>query len=438
MTLIFAALAFLSVSCEENEDKGTAWDNPNFIRMTAETEPVSVPDQDNMRISWTDGDAIAVVDNKGRAAELATNMPSSNIFYSYSWYEGAAPRYMVSPWAEYVTCTPEGLAGVTIPPVQKVSRPSVFDNFVGVGKITGNKTSYETYPVYNVTGFITVSLNNPDAESVRLEATAGETMAARVDVDINKLENSQADYLTVVGEKQTAVTLLPAEDEGVLAKGRYYIALLPGTYTEGFTATVTYKSGKQVTNALMPDGVTVVRSELAAYGEEPVDDPLPDEIELTLDFSSGWPFEEPAVATDNQSSDGDTYTYKYEYEVTGGREMLEYPFVLIGRPAYEHKDGALAAGANAFSRISIPGIQGRCLKSVSVEVIDEAEKKFEFKNSSRQTIDVGKLAASNDAPMVLSFPTANGVDTEKGATYHLSFSSGDTHISKITIRYARK
>ena len=435
---VLAGLAFLSLSCEENEDKGTVWDDPNFIRMTAETEPVSVPGQENMRVSWTDGDAFAVFDDKGRSVELATNLASSNIFYSYSWHEGGAPRYMVSPWSDDVTCTADGLVGVTIPSLQKVSRPSVFDNFVGVGRVTGNKTSYETYPVYNVTGFMAVSLNSPDAVSIRLESAAGETMAARVNVDISRLEAQEADWLTIAGGEQTSVTLCPTDGKDVLDRGRYYMALLPGTYTKGFIATVTYKSGGQVTNVLMPDGVTVSRSGLSAYGEEPVDDALPGEIELTLDFSTRWPFAESVVAVGSQSSEGDTYTYEYEYEAAGVLETLGCDFLLIGRSAYEHKDGCLYPGSSAFGRISIPGIQGRYLKSVNVDVTDEDEKKFEFKNSSRLTIDVGKLSASKDLPMLLSFPTANGVDTEKGATYHLSFASGDTHVRKITIRYARK
>ena len=92
---ILPVAALILASCEEDINKGTVWDDPNFIRITATVESVSNQGT-AMEATWTLSDSLLVFDQNGKGVKVGTNDPSTNIFFSYEW-TGSAPGYAVYP-----------------------------------------------------------------------------------------------------------------------------------------------------------------------------------------------------------------------------------------------------------------------------------------------------------------------------------------------------
>ena len=434
-------LSLLAVSCE-NVDKGTVWDNPNFMRLTAYTEKIAVSPEDSLSLSWVKGHSMSVFTENSKKATLSTNSTTTSVFFTYDWYEGARPSYAVFPASDDVTCTSDGVIALTVPSEQKVSGSGKVENFVAVGQIVGNRTSYRMNPIRNVTGHIALSLSS-EVKSVTIESVAGEPVAGRVNVNCGALLSDEADYLTV-SQAKNSVTLVPAEAEDVTLKtGTHYVALLPGVYEKGFKVTVSPDGVSSFEKVYMSEGVTVRRSALSSFGEEPADDNLPDEIRIDLDFSKEWPFVEEITSTDEQKTlnyAGKTYTYQYEYLVQGVECQRDFSFFL--RPnncLYAYNGEALASGAKFF-RMTLPEITGRYIKAVKVDVLNDADhsKMIRLRKNGTEDDLVTNYRASYNSPAVLSFPLADGIAPEISQDYNLYCDTENAFIRSISLIYSRE
>ena len=433
-------LSLLAVSCE-NVDKGTVWDNPNFMRLTAYTEKIAVSPEDSLSVSWVKGHSMNVFTGNSKKATLSTNSTTTNVFFTYDWYEDARPSYAVFPASDDVTCTADGVIALTVPSEQKVAGSGKVENFVAVGQIVGNRTSYQMNPIRNVTGHIAISLSY-EVKSITIESVAGEPVAGRVSVNCGALLSDESDYLTV-SQGQESVTLVSAEEDGVLTKGTHYVAVLPGVYEKGFKVTVSFDGVKSFEKEYLSDGVTVRRSALSSFGEEPADDNLPDEIRIDLDFSKEWPFVEEITSTDEQKTlnyAGKTYTYQYEYLVQGNDYQRDFSFFLKpNNSVYSYNDEALASGAKFF-RITLPEISRRYIKAVKVDVLNDADhgKQIRLRKNGTEDDLVTKYMTSYNSPAVLSFPLADGTAPEISRAYILYLDTDNAFIRNISLIYARE
>ena len=79
---IFSALVLFAASCEENINKGTVWDDPHFIRVTA-TREAMVERSEQKGFQWMLEDTISLFDQEYREVPIRNNEEGSRIFFSY-------------------------------------------------------------------------------------------------------------------------------------------------------------------------------------------------------------------------------------------------------------------------------------------------------------------------------------------------------------------
>ena len=178
--------------------------------------------------------------------------------------------------------------------------------------------------------------------------------------------------------------------------------------------------------------------------EEPVVDELPATVELNVDFTQGWPFTTGIKAESEQTTDlGDTYKFAYSYMYEGVEHVKEFSFGFKGATtnggynAYSYMTDDYRPGA-AGSRMMIPAVENRWLKSVTMEVQNTSEKTFSLKTRTFEDLAACPVSAVSGTPATLSFPiTVDGktVNTTKGSGYYLYFSNANAQVSAIRLVY---
>lgn len=174
---------------------------------------------------------------------------------------------------------------------------------------------------------------------------------------------------------------------------------------------------------------------------------LPEKMVVKLDFTQGWPFEEPARGEDEQNRRGETYvgdTYTFAYEDASaygeGEFQLELPFFFRGNGepyVYVRKRCFFPGSKNC--RMTIPAVEGMRLESVTMETRNGASfpKGFKIKREDFSDIAECQTPSYKGAPAVVGFPTPDGADTEPGERYFMSFTDAGTQITTITIVYMK-
>lgn len=169
---------------------------------------------------------------------------------------------------------------------------------------------------------------------------------------------------------------------------------------------------------------------------------LPEEFEVKLNFSKGWPFKEGIIAKASQTNTGgglgDEYTYEYQYQSEGKTYSTDLKFNIYGNGGnYEFISPNILKTASKNARILLPAISGRHLKSVKVEVTNGAAypKAFNIMAMGWNVL-VNGPGAHSGAPGVVTFPY-DYVRTEKNTPYFLQFAAASTSVSAITLTYSK-
>ena len=186
------------------------------------------------------------------------------------------------------------------------------------------------------------------------------------------------------------------------------------------------------------DGSLVVPRSGIVSAVKAMDETLPDEFEVKIDFTGAWPLKEPilAVAKQVQSGSGDKYTYEYTYTNGGSEFSMDLPLYIFGNKGngYTHTSGSLRM-MSKNSRLLIPAIYGRYIKSLKMEVVNTGAKGFEVVKLDWNTLVAGPKDVVVSKPGVLTFPVGDIV-TEKNTGYYMRFVNGSTFISAVTITYS--
>lgn len=221
---------------------------------------------------------------------------------------------------------------------------------------------------------------------------------------------------------------------------QYFAAVYPFEST-GLEVTFNMKDGNDV--ILENDTpVALARNEGLSLYTLSTTAKLPEEFEVKLNFSKGWPFKEGIVAKGNQvntgGGSGDEYTYEYEYENRGKTYTIDLKFYIYGNGGnYEFIAPNILKTAAKNARIMLPAINGRYLKSVKLEVTNGAAypKPFNILEMGWRTL-VNGPGVHSAAPGTVTFPY-DYVRTEKNTSYFLQFGAASTSISAITLTYAK-
>jgi len=140
--------------------------------------------------------------------------------------EATAYYWAVYPYNENNKCDGESVT-LTVPSNQTAVEGAFANNFFPA--VAKSKDS--TLSFYNVCGGIVFTVSKPGIQSVTFEGNANEDIAGAVKVTFQENYPKIAEVLD--GEKKVVLT---APDGGAFTPGkRYFIAVLPGTLTKGYT-----------------------------------------------------------------------------------------------------------------------------------------------------------------------------------------------------------
>lgn len=180
---------------------------------------------------------------------------------------------------------------------------------------------------------------------------------------------------------------------------------------------------------------------LAAYP------PLPEEITLSLDFTKGWPFNEPCVAKESQKKSGESYSYKYTYDSADGNVVdVNLPFTIFKVTAddysdtiyydYSEEEGLLSPNLSGNYSIGFkfPGIKDRYLKHVKVEQ-DCTHPASPGRISATSGISGASLA--NEFTFPIMKDGAVYLDSSKGHAYYYHQRRGELVLKKLTLTYTK-
>ena len=254
---LFAALvvAMGAVSCVQDINDGTPVNNDGAKTFeatfdAAASKAVLKPGVDESKVEWEAGDQVSVLAGEGNylytAASAgasttlnteATDVPSEGTFYAVYPYDNAA-------------ALADGKISTTLPAEQTAVLGS-FSTHLAVAQTTGSTLAFK-----NVCGLVKVTVSDAEVTKVEFKGNTNEIVAGGVSVTVT---DTPAWTATETGSQ--VVTLVPAGEAATLAKGVYYLAVLPQTFEGGITVTA-YKGDEAWDVRKVETRVTVERSDI--------------------------------------------------------------------------------------------------------------------------------------------------------------------------------
>lgn len=445
---LISTLLLLAVSCE-NKGEGTVWDNPNYVRVSV-TQEALANDGKDVIVQWFEADSIKMFDTQKRGAVIKTNnytdgKGAPEVFFSSDWTAGD-PFYAVRPATKNTVCTEDGIEGLEIPASQNVTMKNDPGVVPAVGPVTGNRTAYRA-ALKNTAGSVIFAMTDSTIASVKIESIGGEPVAGMFDVNFAALENNEVGFWTMHegSQSSTSVVLTPAEGSKVITvnntfqNGSFYANVLPQTYSQGLKLTASFLDGKTTEQVLTgADGsLTVPRSGVVSAAKA-MDETLPDEFEIKLNFVGNWPFNEPVYPSTSQaqSGAGDKYTYTYAYKNGESDYTADFNFYFYGNKTAYVLEAAQLVNNAPNSRFMTPAVYGRYLKSVKVTVGNGSQfpKTINIVGLNWANL-VKDVKVHKDQPAEIIFPYGD-VRTDKNTSYYIQFVNKTTQIKTLTLVYS--
>ena len=447
---LLSVLLLAAVSCE-NEGENTVWDDPHFIRVSVTQEAV-VKEGKEVALQWFTADSIRVFDTDKNSAVLVTNNYTDGkgvpeVFFTKGWTAGT-PFYAVRPVTEKTVCTAEGVEGLEISASQEVSLINAPGVLPSVGEVTGNRTAYKA-SLKNTSGSVIFAMVDSTVASVKIESLGGEPVAGLYDVDFSMLANGEDGFWSLHegAQSSTSVVVTPADGSAAITSGNtfqagtFYADVLPQTYSKGLKFTATFLDGKTTEQILVgEDGTLIVPRSGTVSAVKAMDETLPDEFEISLNFVGNWPFNEDIypAASQAQSGKGDKYTYTYAYKNGESDFTADFNFYFYGNKVTYVLEAAQLVNKANNSRFMTPAVYGRYLKSVKVTVGNGSAYPKTINIVGMDWANLVKdVKAHKDQPAEIVFPYGD-VRTDKNTSYYIQFANATTQIKTLTLVYSTK
>ena len=228
--VLFCMIAMLVANACVKESGESVPDMQNSENITFSTTCMHTKTvlKDNTKIYWCDGDRIAV---KGEISPFRCVLaePSQQADFNGD-VETADEYYAVYPFEALVSWDGT-IASMNLPSVQEAAKGSFADGL----HITAAKTTSQekSFTFENLLGYVrfTIGPSSGSIKSVEVKAVGGEPLAGSFSVDCA----AEVPEVTVA----KGVSIVTLSSETALEEGDYYIALLPGVYSQGLQFTFT-------------------------------------------------------------------------------------------------------------------------------------------------------------------------------------------------------
>ncbi|MGN1045965.1 MAG: hypothetical protein ACI4QG_02605, partial [Candidatus Cryptobacteroides sp.] len=279
-----------------------------------------------------------------------------------------------------------------------------------------------------------------DITKIEVRGNNDEDLGGWIKVDYAKIGTEEQFYEVTGGVKTITVTAADKIDNKtetggyIPAEKDFFISILPGTYSNGFTITMTDKDGK-VARRVIDSSIKLNRAKARVFSKAINQDLEFKTVEmpaqLSFAFGTKWPFAESIVAKDSQSAEGDTYTYNYSDAESGWSGT--FPFTICKGDSYSQTQQSLEfSGTNSW--IKLPAIEGRVLKSVTAKVRNSSNKQFNV--SATAGGDAMKSGSvKSGGTLTLSWSDSDKTKPQAGVSYYLNLPTSSTYCTEITIIY---
>lgn len=264
-----AALAILLSSCEA-EIRNTEPETVTAPEIIAEHESqsavksfISVDEEGEGTIYWTPADQINIfygtisTQYTSQNTENATTAVFRTTDVIGSTESASTNIWGLYPYDEEATCS--GTAVTTTLPAGQFGIPETFDDdlFITLGHSATTSLKF-----FNVCGGIKFSLSRDDITSISFKGNNNEDLAGDISLTF---ENNLPTATIVNGLKE--ITLTPKTGTTFAKNANYYLILLPGTLSGGFTMTFTSSDGAIGTFNYTTKAITIKRSVFSKKAE---------------------------------------------------------------------------------------------------------------------------------------------------------------------------
>ena len=245
--MALAAIAALSVSCDKEQTAGDG--QPSKVEMTFTSRAAGQSQvasgtktalQDGEKVVWTDGDAIGIFGNSGKAEQFALESIDESDASVATFKGSALPAetyYAVYPYDADAELSGDAISA-ELPAVQTAAGDGTFAAGVNLSAAVAENGNLQ---FENLCGLVTLTLSSvPEGyslESVTLEGRNGEKISGEVSVSVPDLK-------AAAGENAgTSVTLAAAEGSYLSAEA-YVFTVIPATFSNGIRVTFDYPDGQ--------------------------------------------------------------------------------------------------------------------------------------------------------------------------------------------------
>lgn len=245
------AVAAALAACKKEEGQET----PSGEQTS--TEPVSLQITATNPFGWAKADKVSILDGKKNNMFRSQGAGQSAVLAGDAI--PAKPLYGFAPYDETATLNGAAVAA-SVPSSQVLTAGKTAGVVAGISEDGKNMTFSA------VTGFLKITLA-ADAENITAISVAsnnGEAVAGPVEVTFAGTEAK------VAAKSETATVAVTAFEEVFKAGADYYVAVLPGTYSNGFTVYYTFRGA--VNEIAVEKAVTVKAGETVDLAK--IDRPL--------------------------------------------------------------------------------------------------------------------------------------------------------------------
>lgn len=232
---VFIILAAALAACtqEQTEQQPVSPFMPNQFGAVVSANTKVTIDED-WSLSWEAGDAVNVNDGTLTTEFRAASAGKSTVLEADGFEVDRSGRYYAVWPAAPDNVFDNGKVTLSVPSAQ-VAVPGEYPGCAAVSATSGET---QNFVFMNVCSLVSFEITEPDVVTVILFGGNDEYISGEVNVDC-----SDASFSVISGSKTVR---LYNTDGNAIPQGRYYIAILPGSYPEGMSLSVYKSDGTRV------------------------------------------------------------------------------------------------------------------------------------------------------------------------------------------------
>lgn len=210
---------------------------------------------DGYKICWEAGkDEVSIFSKTDNNRFTATSGGDGTFWLEGTIATASTAYYALYPYDAFATNSTGFIT--TVIPVGQKAIPNQFSNIVAVGYSKGTEFKFK-----NCVTLVELNLQTDGVKTISFRGNNDELIAGTLRINIPSKDEDAPVTTVISGEKEVTIS----DGGSVLAKGKYYLAIIPHTFSKGVTVTLEGDGG--VARKYTTNPVTANRSKRLATGE---------------------------------------------------------------------------------------------------------------------------------------------------------------------------